>query len=98
VVHADGSVEELAPEAPWNPHNQPLYRHDPPVLVRPGDSLETHCRYDNPGDEPISFGGRASDEMCYAFNLVYPIAALPTRISEAPLRLCDCPATSDCDP
>jgi copper type II ascorbate-dependent monooxygenase-like protein len=96
VVHADGSVEMLAPPTPWDPAHQPLFQHLPAVDIRPGDMLRTTCKYTNPADRPVLFGPRAVDEMCYSFNLVYPITALPTGLNDAPLRLCDCPSGDNC--
>jgi hypothetical protein len=96
VVHADGSFELLAPPDPWDPHRQPLYQHTPPAEIRPGDTLRTICRYHNDGDRPVLFGSRATDEMCYGYNVVYPISALPPALANAPLRLCDCPAGAPC--
>jgi hypothetical protein len=98
VVHTDGTYEVLAPPQRWDPHQQPLFEHQPPIEVRPGDLLRTICRYDNRGDSPVVFGSRASDEMCYSYNLVYPISALPRRLDEAPLRLCDCATGDLCTP
>jgi hypothetical protein len=91
IVHPDGNVEVLAPPTPWDPAHQPLFQHQPAKDILPGDVLRTICSYDNSTDRPVLFGPRAVDEMCYSFNLVYPITALPRKLNEAPLRLCDCP-------
>jgi hypothetical protein len=92
IVHPDGTTEVLAPATPWDPAHQPLFQHLPFKDINPGDELRTTCTYDNPADRPVLFGPRAVDEMCYSFNLVYPITALPPALDAAPLRLCDCPA------
>jgi hypothetical protein len=97
IVHADGTVDVAAPPDPWDPHRQPLYLHQPPLEIRPGDELFTTCLYANPTDHPVRFGPRATDEMCYSYNLVYPVSALPPRLNQAPLRLCDCPDGVPCD-
>jgi hypothetical protein len=97
IVHPDGSVEMLAPPTPWDPAHQPLFQHQPAKDINPGDVLRTTCQYTNPADRPVLFGPRAVDEMCYSFNLVYPISALPAGLDQAPLRLCDCPDGQACD-
>jgi hypothetical protein len=96
IVHADGSVELAVPPDPWDPHHQPLYTHAPALQILPGDRLVTTCHYVNPEDRQVGFGGRATDEMCYSYNLVYPLAALPPRLAQLPLRLCDCRDGTDC--
>jgi hypothetical protein len=91
VVHADGTTDTLTPAAAWDPHRQPLYKHDPVIDIRPGDTVTTLCRFNNPSNDTVRFGARAVDEMCYAFNIVYPLSALPQGLADSSLRLCDCP-------
>jgi hypothetical protein len=96
VVRPDGSELVLAPARPWDSHRQPLFEHNPPAEVQPGDTLVTTCRYSNDKPHPVGFGPRVIDEMCYSYNLVYPLSALPAALEQAPLRLCDCPTGESC--
>jgi hypothetical protein len=89
VIHPDGSSTNLAPPQQWDPHSPGFFPHDPPVEIRPGDILKTVCKYRNKNDLPVVFGARAENEMCYSYNLVYPVSALPPSVDQAPLRLCD---------
>ena len=89
-VHPDGSTTPLVDLPSWNPHQQPLLIDAPVIDIQPGDELRTTCTYSDPIDHVVMFGPRATDEMCYSYNLVYPISALPPRLAQAPLRLCDC--------
>jgi hypothetical protein len=57
--------------------NQISYTHDPPVQIVAGDTLTTHCTYDNTYGVPVSFGEKTEDEMCFNFALVYPIDMIP---------------------
>jgi Copper type II ascorbate-dependent monooxygenase, C-terminal domain len=97
IVHPGGSITPLVDLPSWDPHQQPLLIHAPVIDIQPGDSIRTTCTYGDPNDHVVMFGPRASDEMCYSYNLVYPITALPQRLAEAPLRLCDCPPGESCD-
>ena len=97
IVHPDGSTTPLVDVPSWNPHQQPLLIHTPVIDIQPGDELRTTCTYADPIDHVVMFGPRATDEMCYSYNLVYPISALPPRLAQAPLRLCDCTLGDSCD-
>ncbi|MBK6918132.1 MAG: hypothetical protein IPH07_12090 [Deltaproteobacteria bacterium] len=57
--------------------NQVSYIHDPPFVLKAGDSITTTCTYDNPGGSPVHFGERTEDEMCFNFALMWPIEILP---------------------
>jgi len=70
-----GSAETLAHVDPWDFNSQTFYWHDEPIVLNPGDSLETTCVYDNPGDSTVTFGERTEDEMCFDFMMVYPTRA-----------------------
>jgi hypothetical protein len=42
------------------------------ALVKPGDVITTRCAWTNDRDQPVSFGERTDQEMCYSFTLYYP--------------------------
>lgn len=96
IVHPDGSTTALVDLTSWDPHQQPLLTHVPVIDIQPGDALRTICTYNDPIDHVVVFGPRADKEMCYSYNLVYPISALPPGLAQAPLRLCDCPTGDGC--
>jgi Copper type II ascorbate-dependent monooxygenase, C-terminal domain/Copper type II ascorbate-dependent monooxygenase, N-terminal domain len=97
ILHPDGSTTPLVDVPSWDPHQQPLLVHSPMIDVRPGDAIRTTCTYADPIDHVVMFGPKATDEMCYSYNLVYPISALPSRLAETPLRLCDCTPGESCN-
>lgn len=41
---------------------------DPPVILVAGTGFRWECAYDNPTDRELSFGTRATDEMCILFG------------------------------
>jgi hypothetical protein len=44
------------------------YRFDPPVTLAAGTGFRWECAYDNPTDDALVFGPRATDEMCILFG------------------------------
>jgi hypothetical protein len=56
--------------------NQVDYAKTPAVVINNGDTLTTTCTFQNTGTEPIRFGPRTEDEMCYNFVLAYPVGSL----------------------
>jgi Copper type II ascorbate-dependent monooxygenase, N-terminal domain/Copper type II ascorbate-dependent monooxygenase, C-terminal domain len=50
-------------EQAWMPIND---------LLLPGDTVETHCVWDNTTDATVTFGENTSNEMCYSFVMYYP--------------------------
>lgn len=62
------------PLGTWSFDNQ-LHYPIPRRQVLPGDTLRTTCYYDNPNPNPVNFGPKTSDEMCFNFITVYPYAA-----------------------
>jgi Copper type II ascorbate-dependent monooxygenase, C-terminal domain len=98
IQHADGTVELLSRVDSWDPGLQPFYTHDPVVPIKRGDVIRTACHFSNTLDKPVSYGTTTADEMCFNYNIVYPISALPPSIAADSLRLCDCPAGQTCAP
>jgi hypothetical protein len=68
-------------------HNQIGYRHDN-VVIRRGDEVITTCTFENRSNQPVKYGSRSEDEMCFNFAMVYPISAA-SGLDRVPLRLCD---------
>ena len=51
--------------------------NDVRVDLAPGDTIETTCKWQNPGDKSVSFGESTGDEMCFAFLTYYPKVTSP---------------------
>lgn len=88
VIRADGAREMLVDVPHWDFNSQ---TGEPApggaLVIRPGDRLRTRCVYDNLTSEPITFGERTEDEMCFNFISAYPAGAIATEIGR-PRRLC----------
>ena len=59
--------------------NQLTYFFDTPVSVKSGDTIGFECTWDNSADnpnqmfeepQPIGYGERTNEEMCFAFTLI----------------------------
>lgn len=50
--------------------------HPSEMLLMPGDTLRTTCRYNNTTSSAVYFGERTEDEMCFNFVLAWPAGAL----------------------
>lgn len=74
-----GPTEVLIDEPQFSFSDQRDYPNDPPVVIMPGDSLESTCYFDNPSGQTVYFGEGTSDEMCFNFVMGYPIDQIPDR-------------------
>lgn len=59
---------------PWPFDDQPMDPVD--WTIKPGDHLRTTCTWDNPYNEPVTFGDSSDDEMCFFVMFYYPFDAL----------------------
>ncbi len=50
--------------------------HPSEMVLMPGDTLRTTCRYNNTTSQTVYFGERTEDEMCFNFVLAWPAGAL----------------------
>ncbi|HEX5657223.1 MAG TPA: hypothetical protein VFX59_08505 [Polyangiales bacterium] len=74
VNRASGQREPLH-DAPFAFDDQQRFpAHD--VTLLPGDTLETHCYFDNDSLVPISFGESADEETCFGFITAWPAGSL----------------------
>ena len=73
VIPGDGSPPyELGREDPYRFDYQ-TFRTVEGVTLHPGDQVNTHCVYDNSGnDKPVEGGPTTKEEMCVNFLLYYP--------------------------
>jgi hypothetical protein len=70
TVNRANGTKEVVHDAPFDFNYQRSYAVD--VVLNPGDSLTTDCRY----SEPAVFGQPTDQEMCYLFSMAYPKGAL----------------------
>jgi hypothetical protein len=75
LIRSNGARETLHDRA-FSFDNQAMYELDQPVVVNPGDHLDTRCTFENPEARTINFGEGSDEEMCYMFTLAYPAGAL----------------------
>lgn len=74
LLRAGTSTPEIVVRVdPWSFENQGLTPLATPVRIDPGDSVYTHCVWDNTTADTVTFGERTEDEMCGTALLVYPL-------------------------
>ena len=49
----------------------PIINYEPPIVLNPGEGLKLKATYDNPTNNPISFGFKSTDEMMILFGWHY---------------------------
>lgn len=84
VQREDGREEVLVDVQNYDFDNQAAFSVD--VTLGPRDRLKTTCRWSNPHDREVEFGGATDDEMCFNFILYYPAGQL--RIPGLPADAC----------
>ena len=70
VSRNGGPEESLVTLNGWDFNSQYIY--ETPMELSVGDVIRTTCRYRNPNDEEVRFGGNTGDEMCFNFVYVTP--------------------------
>lgn len=70
---ATGQAQSLVDVNPWNFHQQRTYVVG--LDARAGDTLHTHCRWQNNTDSYIFAGPRSENEMCNTGLVVWPAEA-----------------------
>jgi hypothetical protein len=74
VAHrADGTTEEVF-DMPFSFDYQISY--DANIVLMPGESITSTCRFHNMSAGPVAFGPSSDQEMCYQFAFSYPAGAL----------------------
>lgn len=79
IQRASGGTEMLTDVPIFNFSDQRMYLYEPEILIKPGDTLNSTCVYDNPTDQTVTFGEGTGDEMCFNFALVYPVDQISNR-------------------
>jgi hypothetical protein len=70
VLPSGGAAAQVVDLPNWDFQTQVAYPAS--NVVNPGDSIQTACTWDNPGDTSVSFGENTTDEMCFSFLAYYP--------------------------
>jgi hypothetical protein len=83
-----GVSTDLGHATPWDFQNQQWM----PVsgVTQTGDKVVTRCAWNNTTSEPVSFGERTEDEMCFAITLYYPRLTTPGWAWDIPARSSTC--------
>jgi hypothetical protein len=63
-------------DGPFMFGEQGTYELNPPLVVQPGDVINTTCVFDNPSNRTVTFGESTDNEMCFNFAMYYPSGAL----------------------
>lgn len=73
VVHPGGNPGasvDLGTVARWDLGNQTWLPVD--YTLRPGDTVESKCTWNNPTDHGVGYGPTADDEMCFSYVMYFP--------------------------
>ncbi|MET0282991.1 MAG: hypothetical protein ABW352_00915 [Polyangiales bacterium] len=74
INRQNGTKEELS-DQPFDFNTQLKYEKND-IILKPGDTIDTTCFYDNDGTSSIPFGEKTSNEMCFGFITAWPAGAL----------------------
>jgi len=77
VVKRKDGTRETIHDAPFDFNAQVFYPKD--VVLHSGDSLETHCLFQNDTGAPVNYGENTQEEMCYSFIMAWPAGALASK-------------------
>ncbi len=79
IIRKDGTREPVSPPGGWpfNFNNEVSY--PTPVVVHPGDRVETVCHYTSDKPYAVQVGFENRYEMCFNFTIAYPAKALVNR-------------------
>ena len=74
AVNRTNGRREVIHDAPFDFNSQVGYATD--VMMQPGDTLTTTCRYANTTGKEVPFGETTQEEMCYGFVTAWPVGSL----------------------
>jgi hypothetical protein len=75
VTRASGMMETVF-DKPFDFNKQIHYENTPPVVLKPGDRIQSTCTFNNTTPANVPFGPSSDQEMCYQFAFSYPAGAL----------------------
>lgn len=92
TLHRMGAAPiDLGTRAAWSFEDQPYVPVD--ATLATGDRIVTRCAWNNPGDQPVTFGPNTADEMCFAYTMYYPKVESRTWSWMLPAALSRCAST-----
>ena len=65
-------TQQCMVDVSWDFDDQRGYQFVDPIEMRPGDFIDTSCKFDNPNTFDVRFGEETDDEMCFDFVMYYP--------------------------
>lgn len=75
VVRRANGTTEVIHDAPFDFNAQIFYPKND-IVLHAGDTLDTHCFYQNTSTAAVHYGENTQNEMCYAFVMAWPAGAL----------------------
>jgi hypothetical protein len=75
VINRKNGAKETLSDEPFDFNQQLKYPKDD-IILKPGDTIDTTCYYDNDGTSSVPFGEKTSNEMCFGFITAWPAGAL----------------------
>jgi hypothetical protein len=63
-------------------------QYDTPIVLNPGDSIETTCVFRNQTGNYVGFGQDTTQEMCYNFTVAYPAGRLVNALPSVHTNAC----------
>lgn len=69
-----GGAKDTLFDKPFSVQYQSVY--STPAVLNPGDSILTTCTFENLDPYTVSYGERATDEVCFNLTVAYPANAL----------------------
>lgn len=74
IIDAEGSARKVYSNDRWDDPEVEFF--DAPIRVTNGDTVRFHCTYENRDDHIVTYGGSATDEMCFVFGYYFPKVGL----------------------
>ncbi|MCA9624984.1 MAG: hypothetical protein KC731_38430 [Myxococcales bacterium] len=88
VEHTDGTTTPLVTVEDYDFEHQITYPSH--VELNVGDVVRTRCRWQNLSPDPVTFGDRTEDEMCFNFVTYYPAVPDAPWFWTAPALIANC--------
>ncbi|XP_067661008.1 uncharacterized protein [Haliotis asinina] len=90
-------LRDLTPDEIYSYDNPKVYTYNPPIELKPGDTLDTTCVFRSTSRTTTAqYGEGTFDEMCFGIFTFYPAEAMeqPSCVTWDELELCDFDGTS----
>lgn len=86
IIRGGAAVDRLGDIQEWSFNRQGFHEMTPAKTVQVGDLLKTHCVYDNPTSNAITWGEDTESEMC--FNFMYTVPDVKEAWGDSRANLC----------